>query len=95
MTIEQALDINGTYVCLMVDWGDDDGPCRIEGRVLGVCVPAPGSPVEAHLLVDCGDPVLPCGGGSEVFLADISKLLYSGDKPRKPSPPALSLVVSA
>jgi len=94
MTIEQALNINGTYVCLLMDHGDPDGAFVHSGRVVGVCVPCPGSPVEPHLLVDCGDPVSPCGGGSEVFLSDISKLLYSGDKPRKPTRPALSLVVA-
>jgi len=74
MTIEQALKLSGTYICLMVDWGDEDGPYRIEGHVLGVCVPAPGSPVKAHLLLkgpaDRSD-VSPCGGGFEVFLHNV------------------------
>lgn len=87
MTLDEALDINGTYVRLLLDHGDSDGAWVHSGRVVGVCVPCPGSPVEPHLLVDCGDPISPCGCGSEVFLSSISRLLYSGDKPSEPTPP--------
>lgn len=90
MTISEALALNGTYIRLLLDWGDSDGAFVRSGRVVGVCVPCPGSPVEPHLLVDSGDPVSPCGGGSEVFLSSISKLLYSGEKPSEPTPPALA-----
>lgn len=95
MTIEEALSINGTYVRLLYDFGGSEGYESVSGRVVGVCVPCPGSPVEAHLLVDWGDPVSPCGAGSELFLSSISRLLYSGEKPSEPTPPALSLVVGA
>lgn len=95
MTLTEALAINGTYIRLLLDHGDSDGAWVHSGRVIGVCVPCPGSPVEPHLLVDCGDPISPCGGGSEVFLSSISRLLYSGDKPSEPTPPALSLVVGS
>ena len=95
MTLAEALSINGTYIRLLLDCGGSDGAFVHSGRVVGVCVPCSGSPVEPHLLVDCGRPVSPCGAGSEVFLSSISKLLYSGDKPSQPTPPALSLVVGA
>lgn len=93
MTIEQALAINGLYVRLLYDFGGPEGYEPVSGRVVGVCVPCPVSPVEAHLLVDWGDPIPPCGAGSELFLSSISRLLYSGDKPSESTPPALSLVV--
>lgn len=89
MTLSEALALNGTYIRLLLDHGDSDGAWVHSGRVVGVCVPFPGSPVEPHLLVDCGDPISPCGGGSEVFLSSISRLLYSGDKPSEPTRPAL------
>lgn len=95
MTLSEALALNGTYIRLLLDHGDSDGAWVHSGRVVGVCVPCPGSPVEPHLLVDCGDPISPCGGGSEVFLSSISRLLYSGDKPSEPTPPALSLVAGS
>ena len=94
MTLDEALAINGTYVRLLLDYGCPDGAFVHSGRVVGVCVPCQDSPVEPHLLVECGDAVSPCGAGSEVFLSDISRLLYSGDKPSEPTPPALSLVVA-
>lgn len=96
MTIEQALAINGLYVRLLYDFGET-GHKSVSGRVVGVCVPCPGSPVEAHLLIDLGRgcPIPPCGAGSELFLSSISRLLYSGEKPSEPIPPALSLVVGA
>lgn len=98
MTLSEALALNGTYIRLLYDFGGPEGFEPLSGRVVGVVVPCPGSPVEPHLLVDFlgpGEPVSPCGSGSEVFLSSISKLLYSGDKPSEPTPPALSLVVGA
>lgn len=98
MTIEQALAINGLYVRLLYDFGGPEGYEPVSGRVIGVCVPCPGSPVEPHLLIDWGgstDPISPCGSGTEAYLSLISRLLYSGDKPSEPTSPALSLVVGA
>jgi hypothetical protein len=98
MTISQALAINGTYIRLLYDFGGPEGFEPVSGRVVAVVVPCSGSPVHAHLLVDFagpGCPVSPCGCGSELFLSSISRLLYSGDKPSDPSPPALSLVVGS
>lgn len=94
MTIEQALAINGLYVRLMLDLGDSEGSFVVSGRVVGVVVPSAGSPVLPHLLLENGSPVSPCGGGAEVFLSDISRLLYAGEKPSEPTRPALSLVVA-
>jgi len=92
MTLSEALAINGTYVRLMLDWGDSEGSFVVSGRVVGVVVPSAGSPVLPHLLLEEGSPVSPCGCGAEVFLSDISRLLYAGDKPRDTVKPALSLV---
>lgn len=91
MTLAEALALNGLYVRLLLDL---DGESHVSsGRVVGVCVPCSDSPVEAHLLVDGGGFVSPCGGGSEVFLSDVAKLLYSGSLPAvEPSAPMLSLV---
>lgn len=96
MTLSEALAINGTYIRFMYDFGGPEGFELVSGRVIGVCVPCPGSPVEPHLLIDwdgSADPISPCGSGTEAFLSSISRLLYSGDKPSEPTPPSLSLVV--
>lgn len=90
MTVADALALNGFWVRLLLDLDGEAHVCR--GRVVGVVVPCPGSPVEAHLLVDSGGDVSPCGAGCEVFLSDVSRLLYSGDCPSDPVVPVLSLV---
>jgi len=105
VTVEEALDLQGLYVCLLLDFKDGDAPFFTYGKVVGVVVPAEGSPVLAQiLLANDGDAVSPCGGGCECFLENVAVLVASSPEHIKPArvpalrlvhtvqPPALSLV---
>jgi len=79
MTIDEALAINGFYVRLALEYHDEGDLERasVSGRVVGVVVPCADSPVLPHLLLDSGGTVSPCGGGLEVFLSDVARVLRS------------------
>jgi len=92
MTVTDALNLNGHWVCLMLSMDGEE--LTITGQVVGVVVPAPGLGVDGHLLVRQGREVVsPCGGGLEVFLCDVVTVVWWGDAPLEQKvPPALRLV---
>lgn len=94
MTVDEALALNGLYCRLQVGWPDDDDgePYVVSGRVLGVVVPCPGSPVACQLLLHSGGKVSACGGGLELFLDNVQRVLHTSETPYPVEPPRLSLL---
>lgn len=93
MTITEALSLNGLWVRLLLAGDVDFPPYAVSGRVLGVVVPCSGGPLVPQIFLHTGGKVLASGDGLEVWCEHVIRVLYSGDKPSEPTPPALSLVV--
>lgn len=96
MTVEDALALNGLYCRLQVGWpadGSEEAQSFVlSGRVLGVVVPCPGSPVECQLLLHSGGEVVASGGGLELFLENVQRVLHVSHDPYPLEAPRLSLV---
>ena len=96
MTVEDALALNGLYCRLQVGWpadGSEEAQSFVlSGRVLGVVVPCSGSPVECQLLLHSGGEVVASGGGLELFVENVQKVLHTSTTPYPADPPRLSLV---
>ena len=96
MTVDEALALNGLYCRLQVGWpadGSEEAQSFVlSGRVLGVVVPCAGSPVECQLLLHSGGEVVASGGGLELFVENVQKVLHTSTTPYPADPPRLSLV---
>jgi len=96
MTVEDALALNGLYCRLQVGWPADGyeeaQSFVLSGRVLGVVVPCAGSPVECQLLLHSGGEVVASGGGLELFVENVQKVLHTSATPYSVERPLLSLV---
>lgn len=96
MTVEDALALNGLYCRLQVCWPADSSEEAqsfvLSGRVLGVVVPCAGSPVKCQLLLHSGGEVVASGGGLELFVENVQKVLHTSVTPYSVERPLLSLV---
>lgn len=74
ITVERAYSLLGKKVAASVQW-EDEPPCTIEGRVVGLVLPAPDTRIQLQLLMHSGGEERPEGWEFELFADTIRRIV--------------------